>query len=168
MRTLPAWAVCMLSTGCVIVPCGPGFLTAWRDGVKVIEIPVGSGPRLRIPSAVVRTAAEFETILDRAISELGATAAEEFVQPLKEGEPDFDKQVLILVRHDASSDSSFRFSSYVDPSRKLICKIRTRRSGTNRDMYPYWFAVAVDKRAATGVEVWVDDELQEKLGPLEP
>src|SRR5438477_6955949 len=74
MQTLLTWVACMLSTGCVIVPCGPGFPDCLASRVRIIDIPVGG---LRISSAVVRTAAEFETILDRAISELGATAAEE-------------------------------------------------------------------------------------------
>jgi hypothetical protein len=55
----------------------------------------------------------------------------------------------------------------VDGTKKLICDVRLQRLGTNRDMVPYWFAVAADKEVDR-VEVWVDGRLQQELRPRGP
>jgi hypothetical protein len=165
MRIPLACAISILLAGCAITPPSPGFLAAGGGSVRVVDIPATGAHGLDAASAVIHTPAEFDAFLERATTQLGANDPAGFVHRLKVGKPDFERQVLVLVRHDECSGSSFRFSSSVDHSKKLICDVLTQRLGTNRDMVPYWFAVAVDTGAVDRVEVRVDGRLQQELRP---
>jgi hypothetical protein len=165
MRTLLTCAVPVLLASCAVIPPGAGPLAVGRGGVRVIDIPAAGAHLLNENSAVIHAPAEFEAFLDRATAQLGANDPAGFVQQLKAGRPDFARQVLVLVRHDECSGSGFRFNCSVDRSKKLICEVRMQRLGTNRDLVPYWFAVAADKEAVDRVEVRVDGRLQQELRP---
>jgi hypothetical protein len=162
MRAFFVCALAILPPGCVTALPKPAFPALDRHGVRVIDLPAAGSYYSDATSEVIRTPAEFEALVDRVTKQVGADDPNGFVARLQAGRPDFETQALVLVRHDASSDSGFRFRARVR-SRTLICEVRTRRQGNNRDYGPHWFAVVVDKRAVDRVEVRVDGQRQEEL-----
>jgi hypothetical protein len=114
MRTLLTCAVSLHLAGCAITPPSAGFPAAGASAVSVIDIPAARAHRLDATSAVIHTPAEFEAFLHRATTQHGANDPAGFVQRLKSGQPNLERQVLVVVRHDECSGSSFRFSSSVD------------------------------------------------------
>jgi len=147
MRTLPAYCALILPLGCASIQHSPGDSAA---GVR--------GPDTA--PAVILTQAEFDDFLTRTLSRPGAYDADGFVRWLEAARPDFERQILVLVRHDASSGSTFSFNSSGQRHGTMTCDIRTRRSGSTRDMVPYWFAAAIDRPAPDRIEVHVDGQLQ--------
>ncbi|WP_439631838.1 hypothetical protein [Gemmata sp.] len=137
-----------LSAGCAAMGHHAGVLAT-----------AASGPD--VPPAVVRNDGEFDDFLDqvRGRPEPGTNDPDSLVVRLEASRPNFDRQVVVLVRHDASSGSTFGFSTRTR-GETLVCDIQTRRVGTVRDHRPYWFAVAVDRPGPERVEVRVDGQPQ--------
>ena len=146
MRALLACSLLVLPAGCA---------THYYSGGHLVDV---RGPN--VPPTVIRTPGEFENFLTQVRSRPGPDHPDNFAQRLEAARPDFDRQVLVLVRHDASSGSTFSFSAASDRLGVLTCNIKTRRSGMSRDMIPHWFAVAVDRPGPVEVEVRVDGKPQ--------
>lgn len=154
MRTLLACSVLILPAGCAAARHDPSVLAVGARGPD-------------IPPAVIRTGGEFDDFLSRVRTrpEAGPTGPDGLAGRLEAGRPDFDRQVLVVVRHDAGSGSAFGFSTS-NHRGALVCDIRTRRVGTPRDHRPYWFAVVVDRPGPERVEVRVDGQPGEaRTGP---
>src|SRR5262245_16370937 len=114
MRKLLAYSVLILPLGCAAIQHGPGASAAGARGPDASP-------------SVIRTHGEFDDFLTRARSRPGAYDAHEFARWLEAVRPDFGRQVLVLVRHDASSGSSFGFSTSGLRHGAMTCDIRTRR-----------------------------------------
>ena len=144
MRALFACSVFVLPAGCASLGHHSGVIASGECGPNV-------------PSTVIRTRGEFEDFIGHARASRGGSASGGLVEQLDAGHPDFDRQVVVLVRHDASSDSSYGFN-VADCRGTLVCSIRTRRQGVLRDFTPHWFAVVVERPEPERVEILVDGE----------
>ena len=145
MRALLAGSMIALSAGCAAVRHSAGVIA---EGVR--------GPDTA--HVVIRTPAEFEGFLRLARELPGADQPDGLARRLEDTRPDFDRQVLVLVRHDTSSGSSFGLRTSGGSRGTLGFDIRTRRQGLTRDMVPYWFAVTADRPGPDRIDVWVDGE----------
>ena len=145
MRALFACSVVALAAGCFIL----------QPHTDVVAVNV-RGPD--VPSVVIRSQAEFEDFIRRATAHPYGNKL--LAQRLEAAPPDFDRQVLVLVRYDTNGDSTYGFSTRGDHKGTLICNIRTRHLGMLRDHNPHWFAVAVDRPGPERIEVRVDGERQ--------
>jgi hypothetical protein len=151
MRALLACSLLVLPAGCA---------THYYSGAHLVDV---RGPN--VTPTVIRSPGEFEDFLGRVRSLPGPDYPDNFAQRLEAARPDFDRQVLVLVRHDSSSGSTFSFSAASDRLGVLTCNIRTRRSGMTRDHVPHWFVVAVDRPGPDRVEVRLDGKPQPSDGP---
>jgi hypothetical protein len=154
MRTLLVGSIVALTAGCAAIRLPPGVVA---DGVR--------GPD--VAAVVIRTPAEFEGFIRRAQERPGSDRPDGLVGRLEAARPDFDRQVLVLVRHDASSGSSFGLST-AGGRGTLTFEIHTRRQGLTRDMVPYWFAAAADRPGPERIEVRVDGRRQRGPAGAEP
>lgn len=146
MRAILVCAFLVLFTGCT---------THYYLGANLVDV---RGPN--VSPAIIRTPIEFEELLNQVRNQSGPDYPDNFAQRLEAVRPDFNRQALVLVRHDASSGSTFSFSASSDSRGVLTCNIRTRRAGTNRDHTPHWFVLAVERPGPEQVEVRVDGQPQ--------
>jgi hypothetical protein len=146
MRAPLAYVVLALSASCVPL----------RHSANVAVVDARGGPS--VPPAVIRTPDEFEAFV-RRVREPGATEPDGFAEQLEASRPDLSRQLLVLVRHDSNSDSTYGLGA-AERAGTLVCDVRTRRRGVLRDYNPHWFAVVVDRPGPERIEVRVDGEPQ--------
>jgi hypothetical protein len=149
MRPFLAFAPLVLPAGCVGV--------FHNSNTLAVDV---RGPAA--PPVVIRTQNEFDTFLAELRSRPGWADTNDpdgLAERLETSRPDFDRQVLVVVRHDSTWSSRFGFFTS-DRFGVLVCHIVTLKRGYNRDHSPHWFAVAVPRPGPTRVEVRIDGRRQ--------
>lgn len=127
---------------------------------RVIDIPMCAHPYSRFPSTVVRTKVQYETFLKELKDGDPLNLGKKFTEALKKSDVDFEKETLVLLRHDEPSTSTkVRFETPALKERVLTCiiKIEQPKYG-HTDCLAFWcLAVIVDKTHVKWVELQVGE-----------
>jgi hypothetical protein len=106
-------------------------------------------------SMAITTSEDFNAFLTEISRQTGWNNRQGFVDALVNAKIDFNREALVLLRHDEPSGSAIvSFETPVLKEKTLVCEIRGKLTGTGTgDMAYHGFALAVSKSLVNQVEL---------------
>jgi hypothetical protein len=106
-------------------------------------------------SMAITTSEDFNAFLAEIPQQIGWNGRQEFIDALINAKIDFNREALVLLRHDEPSGSVIvSFETPVLKEKTLVCEIRGKFSGVGTgDMAYHGFALAVSKSLVNQVEL---------------
>jgi len=136
----------------------PNCQAAEEGDVRAIAIPAQEHGYSNFETMVIASQADLDEFMKTVGDQSGWNEQEKFTKAIAEANLDFEKEQLVLIRHDEGSGSvQLTFHKPTVDGMKVVCKIdrKAPEIGT-ADMAFYCYALAVAKRGPTHVELQVE------------
>lgn len=136
--------------------------------MRVLVVPKDEHGYGGFGSLVINSLAQFDSFKETLERQAGWNDLDKFLQVLDQARVDFERESLVLIRQgDGSSSLNVGLESPRLRGDTLTCIVRITGNHSNRDVKYRCFALAVEKRKISRVEVRVKEgwtgKLQETL-----
>jgi hypothetical protein len=134
-------------------------------GFRLIAVPAILGGHSHLKTQVIDTQKQFDAFVAQIKTQAAWPRQADFHKALGAAKLDFDKESLVLLQHEEGSSSTrVGFAVPELTGDKLVCVIYPNDAFAQNLLVAYhYFAVAVDKRLVSQVEVWVQRDDSGKL-----
>jgi hypothetical protein len=153
-------------TGCLGLPPDSAAPTSWphtpgdAKSARVLAIPQEEHGYGNFQSQVLDTREQFDAFKGTVEGQTDWHNRAKFLQVLDEAHIDFARESLVLIRQaDGSASMSVSLATPRAWGDTLTCTVRAGSGNGNRDMTYRCFAVVVDRRRISRVEVQVKEGL---------